>query len=757
MKNNCRKCSDRFCLFKYFVLFFIVIQPLLDFYFLFSSGKNTLFSFSISTVVRFSLVAFFGSILIFLKKLDLKKLLLFITLFATYVLLHHFTNAQSLQSIGAYSSVKEIFYLLRLLIPFVMIAVVFDLKFSPHSFSRISLTLTTFISGTIVLTNLLGFSLGSYTHQITNTRITDWLSDVSFYEAATKGFFMYANQTSAVLLFLLSFNLFFYIRNKSRAHFLAITLSLIAMIMLGTRVSTLGFAAALVFFIISTLIINGRELSKRVLAPLCLLIVAWLVILPFSPMLMRHRTNLSIDETDQHKQRDVEQALKKLHDVESQSNKEEMIKFVEDNYKTMSIDPATINDLYSYKDDPEFWLDIFKRELSCRKDNRCIQIAIAQRLQGAHDNRNNASPSLSHVATFLFGNGYTRSDSLFPIERDFMSHFYNLGFTGFLLFILPLLFVLLTFMFAVFLSKTKKQKLESLTYFFSVIMLYLAAFAGGNVLDSVFVMIIASSFMGYGLSRTYLMLEFNLLYEVFPRIVGSQKKFNSLLDRAITSRESKLIVTLNPEIIEKGLSNKALREILLDYDNIILTPDGAGIVVAGKMLGFNIEGRITGVDVSSRLFDIANRNRLSVSVLGSSQDTICKLKTYIKQEYGFIKLKEAINGYGDRKADIAKIVKSKPDIILFALGSGVQETELYKIMPQLPHTVSIGVGGSLDVFAGNVRRAPDIFIKLNIEWLYRILKQPTRIKRFFFFNVKFMFRILVFCIIKLLPLKEIKQ
>ena len=85
--------------------------------------------------------------------------------------------------------------------------------------------------------------------------------------------------------------------------------------------------------------------------------------------------------------------------------------------------------------------------------------------------------------------------------------------------------------------------------------------------------------------------------------------------------------------------------------------------------------------------------------------------------------------------------KEKPDIVLVALGIPLQEKLIYKHLNKFDKGIFVGVGGSFDVISGHKKRAPKIFIKLNLEWLYRILKEPKRLKRFYDSNVKFLFKV----------------
>ena len=129
-------------------------------------------------------------------------------------------------------------------------------------------------------------------------------------------------------------------------------------------------------------------------------------------------------------------------------------------------------------------------------------------------------------------------------------------------------------------------------------------------------------------------------------------------------------------------------------------------------------------------------------MFGAKQEVLNNLKEKIEKIYPNIKLLGMTNGYVENKdEEFQKIIKKEPDIVLVALGIPAQEKLIYKYFKDFKKGIFVGVGGSFDVLSGTKKRAPQIFIKTNTEWLYRILKEPKRIKRFWDNNVKFIFKI----------------
>ena len=219
------------------------------------------------------------------------------------------------------------------------------------------------------------------------------------------------------------------------------------------------------------------------------------------------------------------------------------------------------------------------------------------------------------------------------------------------------------------------------------------------------------------------------------------KEFYELVEKTLKNKRKMFIVTANPETFSYGQNDKMINELLLD-SKTTLVPDGIGIVKAAHILNYNVKERITGIDLAQKLLEIANENQYKVALLGATSEVINKLRNKISLDFPKINLVKAVNGYiEDKDKFLEEIVKTKPDICLVAIGIPNQEKLIYKHLDKFEKGIFVGVGGSFDVLSGTKKRAPKIIQKLNIEWLYRILKEPKRIKRFYNNNVKFMFKI----------------
>ena len=221
----------------------------------------------------------------------------------------------------------------------------------------------------------------------------------------------------------------------------------------------------------------------------------------------------------------------------------------------------------------------------------------------------------------------------------------------------------------------------------------------------------------------------------------SAQSFYEILSDNLKNNKKTFVVTANPETFMISEKNEDVRKMLLDKETIMV-PDGIGVLKAGKKIGYNIEERITGIDIANELLKFGNEQKKSIYLFGSKQEVIDLMKIVIKEQYPNLKLVGTSNGYvTDKDKVFDEIVKLEPDIVLVALGIPLQEMLIYKHLNRFKKGIFVGVGGSFDVMSGMKKRAPKIFIKLNLEWLYRILKEPKRLKRFYDSNVKFLFKV----------------
>lgn len=189
------------------------------------------------------------------------------------------------------------------------------------------------------------------------------------------------------------------------------------------------------------------------------------------------------------------------------------------------------------------------------------------------------------------------------------------------------------------------------------------------------------------------------------------------------------IVTINPEMFEYADKDAEFTNILKEAEMII--PDGVGVKIALKINGANVE-RIPGIDFARRLLEEAAINSIPVAIIGAKEEVITVAIENLQNEINGLNIVYYHNGYFDNDNQIYEEIKTKsPKLILVAMGSPRQEKFIYNAKKVLKPSLMIGIGGSLDVWSGEVKRAPKIFQVLGLEWLYRTATQPSRLKRIF--------------------------
>lgn len=227
---------------------------------------------------------------------------------------------------------------------------------------------------------------------------------------------------------------------------------------------------------------------------------------------------------------------------------------------------------------------------------------------------------------------------------------------------------------------------------------------------------------------------FNKLY------AESKEQFYKVIKNNLIKNKKMFIVTANPETFIKNEEDKELNKLLNDKQTIIV-PDGIGIVSAARRNGHRVKERITGIDIANVLLEYGNEANKKIYLFGAKEEVIISMKEVLRTNYPKLEVVGTTNGYVENK-DIVfdEISKCEPDIVLVALGIPNQEKIIYKHLDKFKKGIFVGVGGSFDVISGHKKRAPQVFIKMNLEWLYRIVKEPKRIKRFCQNNIKFWFK-----------------
>ena len=191
-----------------------------------------------------------------------------------------------------------------------------------------------------------------------------------------------------------------------------------------------------------------------------------------------------------------------------------------------------------------------------------------------------------------------------------------------------------------------------------------------------------------------------------------------------------MVATANAEMLLRATHDAELK-VILNAANLVV-PDGAGTVWAAHHLGKQMPERVAGFDLVQELMKLAPTKGWKFFLFGSAPGIADKAKSKAETLYPGIKIVGTRNGYftaDDELEIIAQIKNSRADVLLAALGVPKQEKWLAAHMNELGVPVSIGVGGTFDVMAGVVKRAPLWMQKAKLEWLFRAMLQPSRAGR----------------------------
>jgi len=190
------------------------------------------------------------------------------------------------------------------------------------------------------------------------------------------------------------------------------------------------------------------------------------------------------------------------------------------------------------------------------------------------------------------------------------------------------------------------------------------------------------------------------------------------------------VITLNAEIVYQAQTNPQLLEIINQAS--LVTPDGIGIVWGGRQLGYPIKERVSGIDLLLSICQTAPTRGWKVYLLGSAPGVADEAARQLCQHYPGLSICGSHHGYfqdADLPALIEDINRSQADILVVSLGAPKQEIWISQHRAEISVPVCIGTGGSLDVIAGYKKRAPGWIIRMNLDWLYRLLAEPTRWRR----------------------------
>lgn len=497
-------------------ILFLCIQPLLDLDILYSEEIVNIFNFSPSTIIRLVMV-FLLFIILFIsnRKMKKSKQIVIYSLITILYCSFHYINSRFFfiaNKTGTFnfSTANEIFYLIRMFVPIIIIYITSCFKFSYKHIKTIFKTVIALFSITIVLSSIFKFGLMTYGTEKITTSILDIFSNKVFdpYTFATRGIFEGTNRIGILLTALLPINLYFYIVDNKKSDFVLVLTHIISLILVGTRVASYCWIFVIIMVAIVYMfskILKREKPNIMKFMGLFVIFAIGIILVIESPMNERKVSNDYISDAKETYEKEnlgdkltnrIEE-INKLPDKvpnqepgkedEKEENTEEneaenqiydknqlKQEFIKENYNKYYIQNAYIEQIYNYKYDEDFWLEVMKIPFEQRSSGRDLQKLISDRILEL--NSNELDPYL--------GMGYSRfRNAGLYLEKDIFVHLYTIGIIGTLLFIIiPYSYPLIRYCIYLFKNFKNRFDLETIIYCSSICLFILLAIISGHVL-----------------------------------------------------------------------------------------------------------------------------------------------------------------------------------------------------------------------------------------------------------------------------------
>lgn len=447
-------------------VFFLFLLPLFSTVFLYNK---------ISTLIQiiFVFLLLFVTLILYKdSRKNIKWMILYYVLCLIYlgVSFYHQEFFKSLlPSSYGFNIVSELLTILKLITPITFIYSLYYMKIPYKKYMLVLKVWCILFAGSIVLTNIFKISLGSYSDTFITKNIFEWNKYNYYKYTASKGYFMYANQVSALCIIFLLMFIYDYLYNSKKSIIYVLLVSL-AMLMLGTRVSTLGGLLTLVFAIIFYFIINifNKISIKKRIYILVISVLGWVLLLQVSPY-----NNRSI-ELNRSINRHMDEASivdDKAIVMDDTSMDVDKTKYVYQNYNKDYLPKVFFEKYYPIKYDEEFWYNFVKNNSIDKINYRYIEKSIIRRVVEVNNNALDKYIGISN----------TRIQNIVNIESDFYLHYYAFGIIGS---IILLIIYLILFIYA-FNNFVKIQNYYAFIMLSCVVLFLFSAFLTGNIINSI--------------------------------------------------------------------------------------------------------------------------------------------------------------------------------------------------------------------------------------------------------------------------------
>lgn len=649
---------------------------------------------SYATLVRiiFLIIFFLISFICFSKKKDRMVLFSYFIISILYIISHLvFTND---------SIAKEILYFLKLFSSIFTFYSVYSLQINYNKAIKYIKGILWFICGSILFCNIFKLGYSSYSFEGIKYNIFEWFlyDDLYFEDVSSKGYFHLANQIVGVVLLYLPL-LINDVKDKFRKKdILLLLLVCLSMLAVGNRASSIG---PLLILIVSFIVYSFLSLIKREKFNIkfVLVILGNLVILNIflynAPIVYRESYY-----------DDLSSSVNVSYGDESFSDAS-----VRDVLISKNLNNNFIDYYYPYEKDTLFWNELVNMDIRF-EDSRLIEELIAKRVKELNNNK----------YSDYFGVGYNRIISICNVERDYVMHYYSIGIFGIIIFLGMYFFFYIVSLFKIFINLESKFNFLNIMFSLAIGLELFLCYFSGNMLNAISCIMPLSFVIGVFYNETRLkkpnkVLGFNVC----------KLNKNGIIKEINRSKDCNILFNINPLIMCNFYKDYNYKSFINNQKYNIA--DGYGTILGLQFkdnCGFS---QITGVDMFYELINNACANNKKIYLYGASKVVIKETVKKLKKKYKKIKICGYMDGYSDYLKVLEDIKKTKPDYLFVGMGSPKQERFIIDNYDDLKNiSVIMPVGGTFDVASGLKRRAPMIYQKLHLEWLYRMVKEPRRVK-----------------------------
>ena len=664
---------------------------------------------SFATLIRlFFILIFFGiSFIKFSSKKDRFKLIVYLLFVLLYSILHLIFVDNYLM--------EELLYIFKMTSNVLLFYSVYSMNIDYKKSIKFIKIILWFICGSIVFCNFFKLGYSSYSFNYLKYNIFDWFKNINGYfeDFSGKGFFHLANQIVGVVLLFYPMLINEVKENKKVMDIVLLNVCSLSMLMIGNRTSSAGPLIILIFsFVIYLFLvtIKKEKLSVKYILILVFSMIFINIFLYNAPIVKRDKYYNDLD--------------KSVINITGDVDKSEVInKYISDN-KDNTVNKSTrdilldknlninfIDNYYPYDQDQEFWDNLVNSNIDF-KDSRLIELKIAQRLVELSDNK---------LYKFV-GIGYYKIISVCNIERDYVMQYYSVGILGLVIFIGFYFIIYIKMLFKVFINLDKKFNYLNIMLLSGIGINLIVAYLSGNILNALSSTIPLTICLGIAYNE----IRVNKSGKVLNYNICKLNK-KEIINELNNSDNRNILFNINPIIMVNFNDNKEYKKFINKEKYNI--PDGFGTIVGLRFKDNKGYSQITGVDMFNSLLFNACKYDKKVYLYGAKKEVIEKTVKVLKEKYINLNICGYMSGYSKEKDVLNDIKKCKPDYLFVGIGSPKQEEFIIR-NEKLFRNISVimPVGGTFDVVSGLKKRAPIIYQKLHLEWLYRMIKEPKRIK-----------------------------